>query len=143
MSKLDVRCVLLADPHHNMSEGIRDLLATTFDAIVMVADEVSLLESARRLQTELAVVDLSLPKGNALVLIRRLRQSFPNMKIIIVSTHSQPSVSRAVVEAGADGFVAKCALATDLLAATDAVLSGQRYVSAAIAPLSDPAAVEH
>jgi DNA-binding NarL/FixJ family response regulator len=124
-----MRCVLLADPHHGLSEGVRGLLATTFEAVVMVADEISLFESAGRLRSELTVVDLALSRGNALDLIRRLRGRFPAMKMIIVSVHDQASVSRSVLEAGADGFVIKRAIATDLLAATDAVLAGQRYVS--------------
>jgi DNA-binding NarL/FixJ family response regulator len=129
MTKIEMRCVLLADPHHGLNEGVRTLLATTFRAVVMVADEVSLFESAGRLQSDLAVVDLALSRGNALDLVRRLRGSFPDMKMIIVSVHDHASVSHSVLEAGADGFVAKRAIATDLLAATDAVLAGRRFVS--------------
>jgi DNA-binding NarL/FixJ family response regulator len=132
MSNSESRSVLLADPHHGLSDGVRGLLATTFRSVVMVADEVSLFESAGRLQSDLAVVDLALSRGNALDLIRRLRDRFPAMKMIIVSVHDQSSVSRSVLEAGADGFVVKRAIATDLLAAADAVLAGQRYVSPAI-----------
>lgn len=123
MNGSEVRCVLLADPHHGMSEGIRGLLATKFDAVVMVADEASLLEAAQRMQSDLAVVDLALSRGNALDLVRRLRSRFPRMRIVIVSLHDQPSVSRSVLEAGADGFVIKRAIATELLAAIDAVLA--------------------
>jgi DNA-binding NarL/FixJ family response regulator len=129
MGEEQMRCVLLADPNHGLSEGIRALLATSFEVLVMVADEVSLFESAGRLQSDLAVVDLALSRGNAVELVRRLRGRFPAMKMIIVSVHDQASVSRSVLEAGADGFVIKRAIATDLLAATDAVLAGQRYVS--------------
>ena len=132
MSNSESRSVLLADPHHALSDGVRGLLATTFRSVVMVADEVSLFESAGRLQSDLAVVDLALSRGNALELIRRFRDRFPAMKMIIVSVHDQSSVSRSVLEAGADGFVVKRAIATDLLPAADAVLAGQRYVSAAI-----------
>ena len=132
MSNSDSRSVLLADPHHALSDGVRGLLATTFRSVVMVADEVSLFESAGRLQSDLAVVDLALSRGNALDLIRRLRDRFPAMKMIIVSVHDQSSVSRSVLEAGADGFVVKRAIATDLLPAADAVLAGQRFVSPAI-----------
>ena len=46
------------------------------------------------------------------------------MELIIVSVYDDPRVSRSVLEAGADGFVAKRAIATDLLAAADAVLAG-------------------
>ena len=129
MRKADAHCVLLAHPHHGLSEGVRTLLATTFDTVVMVADEVSLFHIARRLQSEVAVVDLALSRGNGLELVRQFRDRFPEMKLVIVSVHDQPSVSRSVLEAGAHGFVARRAIATDLLAATDAVLAGQRYVS--------------
>ena len=58
MNIVQPRCVLLADAHHGLSEGVRRLLATAFEAIVMVADEVSLFEAAARLRSDLAVVDL-------------------------------------------------------------------------------------
>ena len=129
MGKADAHCVLVAHPHHGLSEGVHGLLATTFETVVMVADEVSLFESARRLQNDLAVVDLALSRGNGLELVRRLRSRFPEMKLIIISVHDQSSVCRSVLEAGANGFVLNRAIATDLLAATDAVLAGQRYMS--------------
>jgi DNA-binding NarL/FixJ family response regulator len=122
-------CVLLADRHHALSEGVHGLLATTFEMVVMVADAASLFQSARRLQSDLAIVDLALSRGNGLELVREFHSSFPDMKLIIVSTHDQRSVIQAVLEAGANGFVIKRAIATDLLAAADAVLAGRRYVS--------------
>jgi DNA-binding NarL/FixJ family response regulator len=131
MSTAEMRCVLLANPHHGLSEGVRGLLATTFEAVVMVADEVSLFESAGRLQSDLAVVDLALSPGNAFGLVRRLRERFPAMKMIIVSIHDPAIVGRSVLDAGADASVVKHAIATDLLPAADAVLAGQRYVSPA------------
>ena len=129
MSKADIHRVLLANPHHALSEGIRDLLATEFQAIVMVADEVSLFESAGRLQSDLTVMDLGLSRGNGLELVRRLRGRFPRMKMIVIGIHEGSNVSRSVLDAGADAYVLKGAIATDLLAATDAVLAGRRYVS--------------
>jgi DNA-binding NarL/FixJ family response regulator len=132
MSKAEARCVLLADPHHGVSDGIRGLLATSFEAVIMVADEVSLFESAGRLHSELAVVDLALSRGNGLELVRRLRSRFPDMKVIVVSVHDQSNVGRSVIDAGANGFVVKRSIATDLLAATDAVLAGQPYMSPAV-----------
>jgi DNA-binding NarL/FixJ family response regulator len=124
-----MRCVLLANPHHGLSEAVRSLLATAFEAVVMVADEVSLFESAGRLQSDLAVVDLAVSRGNGLELVRRLRGRFPEMKMIVVGIHDQSIFTSAVMEAGANGFVVKHTLATDLLPAADAVLAGQRYVS--------------
>jgi DNA-binding NarL/FixJ family response regulator len=127
--KEDIRCVLLAERHHGLTEGVRGLLATAFDVVVMVADEVSLVESADRLLNVMAVVDFSLTQGDGLCLVRRLRSRFPKLPLIVISVHDEPNVSRSAIEAGADGFVLKSRIATDLLSAVDAVLSGLRYVS--------------
>ena len=78
------------------------------------------------LHSDFAVVDLALARGDGLELVRRLRGRFPEMKLIIISIHDQSILSRSVLEAGANGFVVKRAIATDLLAATDAVLAGQQ-----------------
>ena len=127
MSKADPRCVLLANAHHGLNESVRGLLATAFDSVVMVADEVSLFESAGRLRSDLAVVDL----------VRRLRGRFPDMKIIIVSSHDQSILSRSVLAAGANAFVVKRELGSDLLVAADAVLAGRRYVSPTVEKRDD------
>jgi DNA-binding NarL/FixJ family response regulator len=125
-------CVLLADSHHGLTDGVRQLLTTAFRAVVMVADEVSLFESAARLHSDVAVLDLALPSGNGLEFVRRFRSDFPTTKVIVLSVHGDSSVSRSVMEAGADGFVVKYSIATDLLAAADAVLMGNQYVSPSI-----------
>jgi DNA-binding NarL/FixJ family response regulator len=122
MNPETLHCVLLADRHHGITEGIRGLLETAFDAVVMVADETSLLESASRLRPTLAVVDLSLARGDSLQWLQRLRACSPDSKIIVISVHDEPSVARAALESGADAFVLKRCLATDLLPAVDSLL---------------------
>ena len=129
MHQEDIRCVLLADRHHGLMEGMRALLETTFEAVVMVADEVSLLESASRLPVALVIVDLSLTRGDGIGMVRRFRAHFPKTKMIVISVLDEPSICKAALEAGTNGFVLKRAIATDLLAAVDAVLAEQRYVS--------------
>ena len=127
-----MRCVLLADTHHAFAEGVRRLLATEFEAVVMVADEVSLFATAGRLNNELAVVDLSLARGDAAELVRRFKASFPEIRMIVLSIYDQDILSRSVLQAGADAFVVKSAIATDLLPAADAVLEGKQYVSSRV-----------
>jgi two-component system secretion response regulator SsrB len=113
--------VLLADRHHGLTEGVRGLLATSFGSVVMVADEASLIEGANRLQPDMAVVDLSLAHDNQLNWLRTLRHDCPELKVIVLSVHDEQSVRDAVLRAGADAFVIKRAIATDLLNAVDAV----------------------
>ena len=105
-------------------EGVRGLLETEFEAVVVVGDEVSLFESVRQLHVGIAVVDLSLRRGDGLGLIRRIRSHFPQLKLIALSVHQEKNVEFAAIEAGANGFVLKRSIATDLLPTIDAVLAG-------------------
>ncbi len=134
MSQEIIKCVLLADRHHGLTEGVCGLLKTAFDAVVMVDDEASLLESAKRLQPAVAVVDLSLAPGSSLRWVKQLRLLCPELKLILLSVHDEPSVSRSAMEAGADGYVLKRAIATDLLPAVDAVLEMKNHISSGIKP---------
>ena len=121
MTTQHLSCVLLADRHHGLTEGVRGLLETAFGSVVMVADETSLLDGAVRLQPDMAVVDLSLASDGNLGWLRALRQRCPGLKVIALSVHDEPSVRNAAMAAGADAFVLKRAIATELLNAVDAV----------------------
>ena len=121
MPDKSLSCVLLADRHHGLTEGVRGLLETTFGSVVMVADEASLLEGAARLQPEVAIVDLSLARDSGLGWLRALRERCPDLKVIVLSVHDEESVRSAAIAAGADAFVLKRAIATDLLPAVDAL----------------------
>ena len=125
MSDNPMSCVLLADRHHGLTEGVRGLLETTFGSVVMVADQASLLEGAARLRPEVAIVDLSLARDSGLGWLRALRRRCPDLKVIVLSVHDEESVRSAAIEAGAAAFVLKRTIVTDLLPAVDAVRSGQ------------------
>ncbi len=125
MSERPPSCVLLADRHHGLTEGVRGLLETAFGTVVMVADEASLLEGASRLQPDVAVVDLSLAGDHGLGWLRTMRRRCPGLKVIVVSVHDEETVRLAALEAGADAFVLKRAIATDLLPAVALVSEGR------------------
>ncbi len=115
-------CVLLADRHHGLTEGVRGLLETLFHTVVMVADEKSLSEIAVLLQPEVAVVDLSLARECKLRWLEQLHQRCPALRLIVLSVHDEPSVRQAALDAGAQGFVLIRSIATDLLPTVEAVL---------------------
>jgi DNA-binding NarL/FixJ family response regulator len=129
MNDQRARCVLLADRHHSLIEGVRGLLETAFGTIFMVADEPSLLEGVQRLSPSVAIVDLSLADGDWLKLLRTLRERSPASKLIVLSLYDEISVVRAAMGAGVDGFVLKRAIASDMLDAVAAVIEGHLYIS--------------
>jgi DNA-binding NarL/FixJ family response regulator len=120
-------CVLLADRHHGLSEGVRGLLETTFATVFMVGDEASLLDGAQRLQPPVVVVDVAFAAGDLPGLLRRLNSRSPRSKIVVLTVHDQDNVVDVALRSGAHGVVLKRCIATDLLTAIDEVLAGRMY----------------
>jgi two-component system secretion response regulator SsrB len=135
MSDKPPSCVLLADRHHGLTEGVRGLLETTFGTVVMVADEASLLDGAARLGPDLAVVDLSLARDGGLGWLRAVRKRCPGLRVIVLSVHDENCVRDAAMAAGADAFVLKRAILTDLLPAVESL----RAIGRAAAPAGSAA----
>ena len=126
MPESPLSCVLLADRHHGLTEGMRGLLETAFGTVIMVADEASLIEGASRIQPEVAIVDLSLARENGLGWLQEVRARCPDLKVVVLSVHDEEAVRLAAMAAGADAFVLKRAIATDLLTAVELV-RGDRH----------------
>ena len=125
-------CVVLADSHQNMLEGIRGLLESVFESVVMVADKTSLFEVLDKIKPELAVVDLSLPVSGEVHISSELNTRYPKLKLILLSLHDEQAVAKKVMSAGASGFVLKRCAATDLLAAVESINKGITFVSPAV-----------
>jgi DNA-binding NarL/FixJ family response regulator len=124
--------VLLADRHQDMLEGIRSLLETVFDVVVMVANEKSLLDSLEKVNPELVIVDLSLPITSETNVVRRVLKRKPEMKVIILSVHDEQTAVDECMSAGATGFVLKRTATNDLIPAVWEVLKGRTYVSPSV-----------
>ena len=124
--------VLIADRHQNMLEGIRSLLETVFDVVVMVADEKSLLDSLNKVHPDLVVVDLSLPITDEVNVARSVMKRNHDMKVIILSVHDEQTAVDDCFSAGAVGFVLKRTAANDLIPAVWEVLKGRTYVSPSV-----------
>ena len=129
-------CVLLADRHHGLRDGVRGLLEAEFEMVFMVATEASLLEGAGRLDPAVVVLDLSLSAGNLAGLLGRIGSRAPGAKVLLLSVHDEPTIAKFALAAGAAAVVLKRCLATDLMPAVGAVLAGRRYLSPAISPFA-------
>jgi DNA-binding NarL/FixJ family response regulator len=129
---LKQRRVLVADSHLPMLRGVRSLLESLFAAVVMVADEGSLLETIERLDPDLVIVDLSMPVKEGTNIVQQLMARFPRLPLIALSVHDEPFVAAQIRTAGALGFVLKRTAAIDLLPAVEAVLAGGWFVSPAV-----------
>lgn len=126
--------VVLADSHSPMLEGVRSLLEGCFQAVVMVADESSLLHALEKVRPGLAIVDISFPRMdlNNGSIVALLRERFPELKLVLLSVHDEPAAAQRMLELGAAAFVLKRSATTDLLPAIEKVLGGATFVSPAV-----------
>ncbi|MHC4752719.1 MAG: response regulator [Planctomycetota bacterium] len=126
---MNSNCVILADSHQDMLEGIRGLLKTAFESVVMVADEKSLFDVVEKLNPDIAVVDLSLPVSGEANIARKIKIHHPDLKFIILSVHDETTAINEIMSEGAAGFVFKRSTATDLMLAVDEILKGHTFIS--------------
>ncbi|HTY85827.1 MAG TPA: response regulator transcription factor [Candidatus Acidoferrum sp.] len=122
MTGLTMESVILADRHHGLTEGVRDLLKSMFATVLMVADEGSLLKGIERIRPNVAVVDLSLFRSGGTQWLARIKAACPQMLLIVLSVYDEETVKNAVLTAGADGFVIKRNIATELLSSIESAL---------------------
>jgi len=91
-----------------------------------------------RLQPDLILIDIGLPTLNGLEAARRIHALSPRSKIIIVTQEKSADVFRQAFRAGANGYVVKGDVRTELLTAIDVVLRGGRFVGCRFASLAMP-----
>ena len=134
MGETSVR-VVVVDDH----EGWRKFAATTFQkrpesAVVGEAtDGCEAIELAERLQPDLIVLDIGLPRLNGIEAARKIRDRSPNSKILFLSENRSWDIAQAALNTGAGGYVVKSDGADELLRAAKAVFEGNRYISASLA----------
>jgi DNA-binding NarL/FixJ family response regulator len=125
--QLKKKTVLLADKHPATLEGIRGLLETVFDSVVMVSDEMSLIETLSKLAPDLVVVDQSFKVTSESNVIILLNKHNPEVKIIALSTYEGSEFMEKCMSSGALGYVLKRSAARDLIKAVEEVLNGNTF----------------
>ena len=124
--------LLLADDHTILVEGLKALLAPELDVVATAGDGRAVLEAAKEYQPDIVLLDISMPGLNGIEAARRLKQSNPDAKLIVLTMHGDLSFVRAAFEAGASGYVLKQSAATELVTALREVDTGRRYISSLI-----------
>ncbi|MFQ5556684.1 MAG: response regulator [Acidimicrobiales bacterium] len=101
--------VVIADDHALVREGTRELLAKhdDIDVVAVAGDGVEALESIEELLPDVALVDISMPGLGGIEVTRRVKASHPEIPILILPGHDEVGYVRALLEAGAAGYLLK------------------------------------
>lgn len=119
--------VLLVDDHALVRRGFRRMLEDepTFEVVGEASDGLEAVESAERLVPDVIVMDCALPQINGIEASRRILQKRPQTAILMLSMHSEDTLVRQALEAGAKGYVLKNAMDLDLVSAIKGVAEGK------------------
>ena len=127
--------VLLVDDHALVRRGFRRLLED--DASIAVVGEASNGEEAIQMVRELApmvvVMDAAMPGTGGLAAMRAILANSPDVRILMLSMHSEETLVRQAMDSGARGYVLKNALDLDLAAAVTRVAAGEIVLDPAAA----------
>jgi two-component system invasion response regulator UvrY len=127
--------ILLADDHDLVRTGIRRML-TDLPDIEVIGEATSGEEAvklAHELRPRLVLMDVKMPGIGGLEATRKIVRQHPEIKIIAVSACEEDPFPSRLLQAGASGYVAKGAPFDEVVRAIRKVVSGQRYLSTAVA----------
>jgi DNA-binding NarL/FixJ family response regulator len=126
--------VLLADDHSLVRRGFRRLLED--DASILVVGEArdgeEAVELAGRLKPRVVVMDCAMPGMSGLAATRQILRALPDTAVLMLSMHSEETLVRQALDAGARGYVLKNALDLDLAAAVKRIASGETVLDPAV-----------
>ena len=125
--------VLLADDHRLVAEGLSRLLADEFELVGVVEDGRAMLAAAKSLRPDVVVADITMPHLNGIEAVAHLRKDTPDIKVVMLTMHSNASYARRALEAGALGFVLKHSAPAELVMAIRAALQGRTFITPALA----------
>ena len=126
--------ILLAEDHVMVRQGLRALLE---QAGMVVIGEASDGQEALRLAHEhtpdVAVLDIAMPHLNGLETARRLRETVPQTKIVLLTMHTEEPYVLEALQAGTVGYVLKTQAAVDIVQAIREAMQGAIYLSPRVA----------
>jgi DNA-binding NarL/FixJ family response regulator len=112
-----------------LADALKGMLEPRYDVVGTVSDGRALLEAAAKLQPEIIVLDIGMPRLNGLDAARHLKRTMPKIKLVFMTMNEDPDLVGEAFRAGASGFLLKQAAAFELAEAIDKVLKGGSYVT--------------
>lgn len=126
--------IVIAEDHTILREGLKALLSSDPELVVCGEAEngKDAINMVQRLNPDIILMDLSMPKIHGLEAIREIRKTSPSTKVLVLTVHDNEEYISATLRSGASGYVLKNDSYEELLASIKTVLRGKSYLSPAI-----------
>lgn len=124
--------LLLADDHRILRTGLKLLLASQddFQVVAEASNGVETLEKLQSADIDVVLLDLSMPVMGGLDCLREIRRRHLPVKVLILTMYSENQYIKELMTQGADGYLCKDTIDTELFQALRTVAQGGRYLSA-------------
>jgi DNA-binding NarL/FixJ family response regulator len=132
---LSTKRILIVDDHAVVREGLARILAAAGEGWTVgeASGGFQALEWLRREHADLVIVDLSMPGMSGLELMRRIRDEFGRVAMLVLSMHAEEQYAMRAFKAGANGYVTKDGASTELIRAVRKVMGGGAFVTPELA----------
>jgi DNA-binding NarL/FixJ family response regulator len=132
--------IVLADDHPVVLEGLRNIVASDsrFELVGEATNGRAALKVVHDTMPDVAVLDLSMPEINGVVLTRRLAEECASVRVLLLTLHEDRAYVQQALKAGARGYALKRTAPANLLNAIRAVHVGGLYLDPSIAHVIDP-----
>lgn len=126
---------LIADDHPFVREGLKQILSATDDITVEfeASNGGEVINEAMKNDYDMILLDITMPGGNVLDIIKQLRDVNPEQKILILTMHPEEQYAIRVLRAGASGYLTKDSAPDELIRAIRKISQGGKYVSSELA----------
>ncbi|HVM51006.1 MAG TPA: response regulator transcription factor [Candidatus Acidoferrum sp.] len=121
--------VVLADDHQAARGQAERVLAGSYDIVGEATDGLELMEAAGRLDPDVIVLDISMPRLGGFDAARSLKQRGCRSKLVFLTVYEDADFAREAMAVGGEGYVVKSRLASDLETAVSEALAGRTFIS--------------
>lgn len=123
--------ILVVDDHPVVRQGLRSLLAGHPNLLVVgeAEDGAEVLPFLSKSSVDVILLDIQMKKQSGIEVARRVRASYPEVKIIVLTTYDDESLLREAMEAGVDGYLLKSVSHETLPDSIRAVMQGEKLLS--------------
>lgn len=127
--------VLIADDHPVVRKGLKDILRVSLGEVAFgeVSTAKDAIAESKGHEWDLIVLDISMPGGSGLDVIRHIRQHRPKTPVLVFSMHPESQFGMRAIRAGASSYLSKDSSIEELLKAVRKLLEGGRYIPRALA----------
>jgi DNA-binding NarL/FixJ family response regulator len=119
--------VLIADDHTLFNEGIKQLLAETYDIVSQIYDGKEVLPAIHLHRPEVILLDINLPSINGFYIAKDIKKSFDLLKIVFLSMYSESDFIEQAKRIPVHGYMLKHSTKEELVESINAVMSGKIY----------------